>query len=149
MSRNTTIGLVAVVLVILAGWYFIQSQKGGGLYPAPSPTPQVIQPETPSATETASSTPEVEKNVVKISASGFSPQNITISKGESVTWVNEDTQDHQVQSAVHPTHQVYPPLNTVGLLKSGEKKSLSFPKAGTYKYHDHLNPSLTGTVTVE
>lgn len=143
-SRNIVIGIV-VVLLVLVGWYYIQSQKPK----APqTPAPQA-QPETTPATTSASPAEEVEKNVVKISSSGFAPQNITIKVGESVTWVNEDSEDHQVQSAVHPTHQLYPPLNSVGLIKSGEKKSLSFPEAGTYKYHDHLNPSLTGSVTVQ
>lgn len=145
MSKNTTIGLVALVLVVLAGWYFLTSQKGQ----APSPSPQASPAQTSPATESARPADEMDQNVVKISTTGFSPQNITIKTGESVTWVNEDNESHQVNSAVHPTHQVYPPLNSVGLLKAGEKKSLNFPDAGSYKYHDHLNPSLTGSVTVE
>ena len=145
MSKNTTIGLAVLVLLILVGWYFIQSQKTQAPYSVPQPSPQQAAP----ATESAAPTETMEENVVKISSSGFLPQNITISAGKSVTWVNEDTESHQVNSAVHPTHQLYPPLNTVSLLKSGEKKSLSFPDLGTYKYHDHLNPSLTGSVTVE
>lgn len=88
------------------------------------------------------------KSVVQITSSGFTPQNITVKAGESVTWVNEDTESHQVNSAVHPTHQVYPRLN-LGVIKPAETKELSFPDAGSYKYHDHLNPSLTGSVTVE
>lgn len=143
-SRNLVIGVI-VVLVILAGWYFIQSQRG---QLGSSPAPQVTQPEATPATESAAPFEE-EENVVKVSSSGFSPQNITIAAGESVTWVNEDTEDHQINSAVHPTHLLYPPLNSVGLLKAGQRKSLSFPEAGTYKYHNHLNPSLTATVTVE
>lgn len=145
MSRNVWIGVV-VVLVILAGWYFIQSQQRQAV---PSPAPQVSPQEETPATSEATPSETADKNVVKVSSSGFSPQNITITVGESVTWINEDSENHQIQSAVHPTHQLYPPLNTVGLLKSGEKKSLSFPEAGTYKYHDHLNPSFTASVTVE
>lgn len=147
MSRNTTIGLVVVVLAILLGWYFLQSQKTQAPTPYPQASP-AASPQTP-ATESAVTTEAMEENVVKVSSSGFSPQSITIKAGESVTWVNENSEDHQVQSAIHPTHQLYPPLNTVGLIKSAEKKSLSFPEAGTYKYHDHLNPSLTASITVE
>lgn len=143
-SRNLVIGVI-VVLLILAGWYFIQSQRG---QLAPRPAPQVTPEEATPATESAAPSAE-EENVVQVSSSGFIPQNITIKAGESVTWVNEDRKDHQINSAVHPTHLLYPPLNTVGLLKSDEKKSLSFPEAGAYKYHNHLNPSLTGSVTVE
>lgn len=148
MSKNTLIATVVVVVLVLAGWYFIKSQKGGVSYtqPAPAASPEVSQP-TASATSSAAET--TEKNAVNIESSGFLPKDITIRTGESVTWVNIDTVNHQVKSAVHPAHLLYPPLNTVDLLKTGEKKSLAFPQAGTYKYHDHLNPTLTGSVTVE
>lgn len=147
MSRNAVIGITVVVLVLLLGWYYLKSQKAGVGY-TPQATPTTTQPEESPATP-SSQAGVAEENVVNIQPSGFLPKDITIKSGQSVTWVNQDTVDHQVNSAVHPTHQVYPPLNTVGLLKSGEKKSLIFPDAGTYKYHDHLNPSLTGSVTVE
>lgn len=143
-NKNLTIGVI-VVLAILAGWYFLQSQKGQ----TPLPAPQVATEEASPSTSEATPSETMEKNVVKVSSSGFMPQNITIKAGESVTWMNEDSEDHQVNSAPHPTHTTYKPLNNVGLLKAGEKKSLSFPEAGTYKYHDHLNPSLTGSVTIE
>lgn len=145
MSRNVVIGAVVVVVVVL-GWYYFQSQKGGVNYTSPQLTPTATQPEESPATSSAQT---VEKNVVNIQSSGFLPKDVTIKVGESVTWVNQDTSDHQVKSAVHPTHLVYPPLNNVDLIKPGEKKPLVFPTAGSYKYHDHLNPSLIGSVTVE
>lgn len=143
MSRNVWIG-IAVVVLVLIGWFYIQSQKS---QPVASPVPQV-QSEIPPATTSA--TPQIlDKNVVTITSTGFSPQQMTVKVGESVTWVNAGSEDHQVNSAPHPTHTAYQPLNTVGLLKPGDKKSLTFPTAGTYKYHDHLNPSLFGSVTVQ
>lgn len=144
-SRNVVIG-VLVILLVLVGWYYLQSQQR---QPQPSSIPQAAPKEAAPATSAATPSESMEEKVVTISSSGFFPQNITVSAGETVTWVNEDTESHQVNSAVHPIHQLYPPLNSIGLLKSGEKKSLSFPDKGTYKYHDHLNPSLTGSVTVE
>lgn len=143
-SRNLTIGAI-VVLVIVVGWYFMQSQTAQAPTPAPQVTTEEASPSTSEATEAAA----MEENVVKISSSGFVQKDITIKAGGTVTWMNEDSEDHQVNSAPHPTHTTYKPLNTVGLLKAGEKKALMFPDAGTYKYHDHLNPSLTGSVIVE
>lgn len=146
LNRNLIIGLVVVALVLLGGWFYIQSQSTTKLQttqeevtpaqtPQPSPTPQADQ--------------ERVENTVSIKSSGFSPKEIKIKAGEKVTWVNDDSEEHQVNSATHPSHTAYPPLNTVGFLKPGAKKSLEFPAKGTYKYHDHLNPSLTGTVVVE
>lgn len=145
MSRNLVLSLVVIVIVVaFGGWLLTQKQ-----YRAPTPQPQV----SPSPVSETASTPSAsigeQENVVKIGAKGFSPQNITVKAGGSAVFKNEDTASHQVNSAVHPTHLLYPPLNTVGLLKSGESKSLAFPDKGTYRYHDHLNPSLTGQVSVE
>lgn len=149
MSRNVVIGTAIVIVILVLGWYYLGSQKGGVSYSPPqaTPAPQVTQPATSPATSSAASQ-TAEKNVVTITSSGFSPQNITIKAGETVTWMNEDTVDHTVNSAVHPTHQLYPPLN-LGVIKPGGKSALAFPKAGAYKYHDHLNPSHTGTITVQ
>ncbi|MBI4039103.1 cupredoxin domain-containing protein [Candidatus Daviesbacteria bacterium] len=145
MSRTVVIAAVVVLILVIGGWFLMR--------PEPTIAPVVSQPTqapvsaqsddtgSPSAAETEN------KNLVTVTSVGFSPKDITISAGDSVAWMNNDTVDHTVNSAVHPTHLVYPPLN-LGEIKPGEKKSLTFPKAGTYKYHDHLNPSLFGSVTV-
>lgn len=146
MSRNVLLGLVVIVLVVFAGWYFLKSQKSS--VDTQTQTSQVTT-ETVSASPTASASGSVmETGTVKITSSGFTPESITIKAGESVTWTNDDSANHIVASNPHPTHTDYPPLN-IGLIKPGDSKSLSFPTAGTYKYHDHLNPSLTGSVTVQ
>lgn len=143
-SRNVTIaGVILVVIVI--GWFLTRPKQ------ATTPTPPVVT--TPSSTESATSPASEgatvqEKNIVEVASSGFSPKDITIKTGGSVIWQNKDTVDHTVNSVVHPTHLVYPPLN-LGVMKPGESRSLTFPTAGIYKYHDHLNPSLLGSVTVQ
>lgn len=145
MTRNYWIVAAVVVVLVVLGFVLTRPQQPTRA-PEPTPTP-------PTSTESASlAAPEgaktTEETVVKITAAGFSPKDVTIKAGATVTWMNEDTAVHTVNSAVHPTHQVYPPLN-LGNIQPGGKVSLTFPTAGTYKYHDHLNPSLTGSVIVE
>lgn len=149
MSRNLVVTTVVVILVLGLGWWFLaRSQKTYQQRPVYQ-TPPASSPVTSSPRISASpSASPATKNTVKIQSSGFVPASISIKVGQTLTWVNADSVNHNVNSAVHPTHLVYPPLN-LGLIKSGEEKSLTFPKAGTYKYHDHLNPSLTGSVTVQ
>ncbi len=94
---------------------------------------------------------------VEITSSGFSPNTLTIKTGETVTFVNKDSRPHWPASAVHPTHTVYP--ETGGCIGSkfdackglaqGETFSFKFNQKGTWNYHDHLNPSLTGTIIVQ
>lgn len=147
MSRNSLIAVVVAVIVLIGGFVIIKSQK------APSsdlPTSTVTEPTpmTEQSSPSAAASAGVSQNQVKITTDGFLPKDITISVGETVTWMNSDTDNHNVSSDPHPVHTLYTPLN-LGMIKAGDSKSLSFPTTGTYKYHDHLNPSLTGSVTVK
>ena len=115
-----------------------------------TPQPQDKTPE-PSAAETA--------NVIIYSDSGYAPNSITVKAGESVTYKNQSSRAMWPASAMHPTHRVYP--TTGGGLGStfdacrgvlaGGSWTFTFDIAGTWKYHDHLNPSASnsGTVIVE
>ena len=143
MSRNTAIAIAVVLILVIGGW-FLTRPKPVSL-PTPAATSQPTQTTAPVATQGAA---VEEESIINISSKGFSPQNLFIKAGESVTWTNIDTENHIVNSAVHPTHSVYPPLN-LDLIQPGKSKSLTFPTAGTYKYHDHLNPSLVGSITVQ
>ncbi len=145
MSKNVWIAAAVVVVLVIAGWFLTRPKPAAAPEVSqPTPAPTTAQSISPSASPSANTS----KNLVTISSSGFAPKAITIKVCGSVTWKNADSENHTVNSAPHPTHTAYPPLN-LGLIKPGEEKFLAFPTAGTYKYHDHLNPSLTGSITVE
>jgi plastocyanin len=77
---------------------------------------------------------------VQIVKSGFTPSATTINVGDSVTWKNADTVNHQV---VANDGSFASPV-----LKPGESFSQAFPKSGKFGYHDSLFTSRKGTVTV-
>jgi len=77
---------------------------------------------------------------VQIKRSGFVPAAITINQGDSVTWTNMDTIDHQV---VANGGSFASPI-----LKAGNSWTHTFNHGGTFHYHDSLHPTLKGTVTV-
>ena len=145
-SRNLVITIVVVVVVLLAGWFLVKSQQTQ-VTPAPQTPPTVNGNPTPTASESSPSA-MMAGTVVTVSNTGFTPKVITIKAGDSVTWTNSDSANHTVNSSPHPTHTDNPFLN-LGTIAPGANKSLSFPTAGTYKYHDHLNPTFFGSVTVE
>src|SRR5262245_36690429 len=77
---------------------------------------------------------------VLIKSTGFTPKAVTITGGDTVTWRNADTVNHQV-------------VANNGAFASGSiapnriyAKRLDTP--GTYGYHDALHPTLKGTVKV-
>lgn len=138
------LGLVVVVGVVL----LLVSNKPYQGTPSQvvSPTPQVTQqPKTETSSPSATTMEEVSVTIIN---SGFSPQTLAVKTGTKVVWVNKSGGVVSVNSVVHPTHLVYPPLN-IGNIKDGVSVSLVFDKAGTYKYHNHLNTSQAGTVVVE
>ena len=96
-------------------------------------------------------------NAIKITSTGFEPKTLTVKAGTTVTFVNEDSNKHWPASAMHPTHNVYPEsggcigskFDACKGLEQGESFSFTFNEKGSWKYHDHLSVSSTGTVVVE
>jgi hypothetical protein len=79
----------------------------------------------------------------------FSPQTITINQGDTVLFENVDSQDRWPASNIHPTHEIYPEFDPKKPVPANTSWQFTFDKAGTWKYHDHLEPTLSGTVIVK
>lgn len=87
---------------------------------------------------------------VTISANGFTPQTIKIKKGQTIEWINDDSNSHQIASDPFPDHSTLPDLFVESPLGKGESFSYTFEKTGTFTYHDQLKPAaFKGTVIVE
>lgn len=99
------------------------------------------------------------ENVVRYTSSGFSPDTIRISQGESVTWVNDGGPGMWVASDVHPTHTEYDGTSTqehcpndgdvFDQCDTGSEYTFTFDKTGEWTYHNHARAAHTGTVIVE
>ena len=89
---------------------------------------------------------------ITITSSGVSPREIEIPVGARVTFVNNDSRSHEIQSDPHPVHTDCPPINEVGLLRPGESKQTGeFLTARACGYHDHSqssNQALRGRIVV-
>ena len=113
-------------------------------------------------------------NVIEITSSGFSPSTLTISKGDTVTFINKDTEEHWPASATHPIHTDYRggsydepgsyqgslACRSEGVTKTGafdachglaagESWSFTFNEVGSWKYHDHIKLESFGTIIVQ
>lgn len=100
---------------------------------------------------------------IEMTSTGFSPKELTIKQGETVTWVNKDTIQHWPASAKHPTHEVYPGssitkcktdekasiFDACSGIKTGESWSFTFNEKGTWAYHDHIDLKVFGKIIVE
>lgn len=120
------------------------------------PEPVAVTTATPLAVATTPATPSgtaptttTAGTTVNITSAGFSPATVTVSPGTVVTFVNTDTKPHWVASDPHPVHTGLPGFDAKSALAPGASYSFTFTTAGTYGYHDHLNPSTRGQVVVE
>lgn len=110
--------------------------------------------------EQVATTPQ--EYTVEITSSGFSPSNLEINAGDSVTWVNKDSAEHLPASAIHPTHTVYPGSDIAKCgtaeetkifdackgLSQGESWTFVFDEKGSWNYHDHLVGGKFGKIIV-
>ncbi|MFN7088213.1 MAG: hypothetical protein ACK4NX_00070 [Candidatus Paceibacteria bacterium] len=118
-----------------------------GASPLPTPTAKV----SPLLENLPTQSPSPSSVTILMVPNGFSPSSITISKGTTVIFVNQDTRRRWPASAVHPTHEVCPGFDAIGGVAPGESYSYTFnfdpPKS--CPFHDHLIPSLTGKITIQ
>ncbi|MHB8922584.1 MAG: cupredoxin domain-containing protein [Thermoleophilia bacterium] len=76
----------------------------------------------------------------------FEPDTVTIKKGDTVTWNNEDRRTRQIMSGV-PHGMTDDFISTP--LEKGQSWSHTFETAGEFPYHDMMITGLLGTVVVE
>jgi len=78
---------------------------------------------------------------VNIYGSGFSPKSITVTEGDTVTWVNRDNANHQVYGDKGKF--------VSAIIRPKGSFSFTFRAAGNYGYSDELHPRLRGSVVVK
>lgn len=93
---------------------------------------------------------ELKQNAtVEVTENGFAPRIVTVRKGGTITWINKTSRNVWPASALHPTHRFYPEFDAQAGVAPEAVYAFTFDKLGSWKYHDHLQPSFTGTVVVE
>jgi len=77
----------------------------------------------------------------------YLPLNLEISSGTTVSWVNDDSVPHNIQSLDVSGNVIdwfnSPPLNT------GDKFEFTFEEPGVYNYYCSFHPWRVGSVTVK
>lgn len=66
---------------------------------------------------------------------------------DTLTFINEDGTVRDIAFGPHPRHDVYGGESDVTVRK-GYAKTITLNQSGTYLFHDHLDPDITGDFTV-
>ena len=80
-------------------------------------------------------------NAVAIRSFSFSPANLQVTAGATVTWTNQDSAPHTITFRDSS-------LKSSGVLNRGDTFSYTFTKAGVYTYYCDLHQTMVGQVTV-
>ncbi len=97
----------------------------------PAPTPTV--PDKPTTV------PVKVTKTINIQNFAFSPTSLTVKKGTTVVWTNNDSAPHQIKSATFNS----------SALSNGQTYSFTFDTVGAFPYSCAIHPSMQGTIIVE
>ena len=132
---------IVIILILVLGYMFYFKNSA---YQTPK-NAQSGQVESP--TKGAPTTPEINTSVKKVAKTypvsitnfSFSPNTITIEKGDSIIWTNNDSAPHQISAN-----------NSEGnVIKKGEVYSYTFVDAGIINYICAIHPNMKGTIIVK
>lgn len=80
---------------------------------------------------------------------GFSPQKLTIQKGDTIIFKTELGEIFWPASNLHPSHTIYPEFDPLEPVEPNASWQFTFQKSGVWTYHDHLSPFYRGEITVQ
>ena len=138
---NIIIGIIIIILLVVGAYYLFGNEQ-------------------PTVENGLNQSGGTEEFAVVYTDSGFSPRSVTIDRGDTVVFTNQSSREMWVASAMHPTHTVYSgtPLSqhcpdtandAFDQCEARDSFRFTFDKAGTWNYHNHLDPSNTGSVVVQ
>ncbi|HLZ14476.1 MAG TPA: cupredoxin domain-containing protein [Candidatus Saccharimonadales bacterium] len=85
--------------------------------------------------------------IIQIGPDGFTPATLTLKAGTEVVWRNADVATHAVASNPYPADTTVPGLHSKDISPGGSY-TYTPTASGTIHYHDDIQPSSNGTITV-
>jgi plastocyanin len=135
MGKSALIAIIALIVVIGGAVALTHKSNNGTGYNAPPAT-------SSSTSSNLNQTPAVGR--VDIKNMMFTPSQISVQKGATVTWTNHDTTAHTV---VDDLTNVGGPSS--GDIQPGSTYSFTFNETGSFQYHCTIHPSMRGTIVVK
>jgi plastocyanin len=134
------LGKTAGITVVAVGLAIASAACGGGGSSPTSPSPG-----TGGGGGNSGGGGTVTTTTVTIDASGrVTPNDITVSAGSRVTFINNHNRNHEMTSNPHPEHSDCPAINDVGFIQPGQTKQTgNLTVVRTCGFHDHNEPSNT------
>jgi len=144
MKKNylgVALGVLIAFGVLALAFIYLRPQKD-----SKKVAPPLAQPTQSATSQTVA--PPTGQVIIRLTTNGFYPAKTTIKSNTRLIWVNDTDKKATVNADDHPTHTKYPLLN-LGEFDKGQAVQTVLKEKGTYTYHNHLAPSVKGTIVVE
>jgi plastocyanin len=92
--------------------------------------------------------PDIQVMEITYDGSKYSPNQLTIKVNDYIIFKNNSNTDFWPASAPHPSHTNFPEFDAKKPIAPGGTFRFQFTKTGSWGFHDHLNPSAFGKITV-
>ena len=143
--NKAIIAIVIVIILAIGGWAIFghKNSNNNSLYGnSNNNTPAATQPNN-SGQQSSSTTnqPSATINIVNMM---FTPSQVTIQKGQTVKWTNNDSTTHTVTDDLANTGGP-----NSGDVPPGTSYSFTFNNTGSFQYHCSIHPSMRGTIVVQ
>lgn len=86
--------------------------------------------------------------IITLTGSGYEPAEVLIAQGTQVVFRTTEPRMFWPASNLHPSHGIYPEFDPKRPLEPSETWAFVFDTVGEWRFHDHLAPYYTGTITV-
>lgn len=133
-----SIAIIVAIIIVVGGGVIVYVNRSS-LFGAATPSDSNAPMNMPNSSTT---TAPQSTNSVTIQNFAFSPSAITVKKGTTVTWANQDSATHTVTET---DGQDGPKSDN---LVTGKTYSFTYNTVGTFTYDCSIHTSMTGTVTV-
>ncbi len=135
--NKALIAIIVVLVLGVGGWIISDNHKSN------NNTTNSNSSNTNSSTANTNQS-ATSKGAISIQNMMFTPSQISIQKGGTVTWTNNDSTAHTVTDDLS---NVGGPAS--GDIQPGSTYSFTFNKTGSFQYHCSIHPSMRGTIVVK
>ncbi len=143
------VSTIGIILVVVGGSIFIMNNLHYNMTPIEA-TKKLAQDESISqvgGVKTGACHDVHANHKVTISNNKVSPLHTEARLCDTLTFINEDNTVHDIAFGPHPKHEAYGGENEL-MVRKERAKTITLNQAGTYLFHDHLDPTITGDFTV-
>lgn len=126
--RKKPVIAIIILILVLVGVTWLMNRPG--------------KPQSPNITPAVTA-------VVSYGEGGFMPETLKVKAGTTVVWKSDGAEQMRIVSNPHPEHTDLKGLDSKTTVSKGATYTYKFDKAGTFRYHNELEPEQNGTIIVE